>query len=214
MKITELAMMDAVPPVQPCDSDGRTVSAVYFVAAPDAGKVKIGRSTNIVKRMAALVTMSPVPLKLVAVAPGGADVELAYHDKFADLRAVGEWFQCDLVVLQEIIRLRGIRYRSTVLSAPERNPLSPGQSRLTPAERSLRAQLAANARWSRTDRVQASQDARDRQRRKFENEVDPDRVLPTDERARRADNAAKAHMAALALKSVKARRSSQEKATR
>lgn len=77
---------------------------------------------------------------------------------------------------------------------------------LTPTERRLRAQLAANTRWAQTDRAAASEAARERQLVHFENVVDPNRELHPAERARRADNARRAHMAELSLKSAKARR--------
>jgi hypothetical protein len=41
---------------------------------------------------------------------------------------------------------------------------------------------------------------------RFEDEVDPDRQLPLDERQRRAQAAMRAHMARLALRSAKSRR--------
>jgi hypothetical protein len=42
--------------------------------------------------------------------------------------------------------------------------------------------------------------------RHFDDVVDPDHVLPPEERSRRAENARRAYMAKLALKSAKARR--------
>lgn len=77
---------------------------------------------------------------------------------------------------------------------------------LSPAERSLRAQLAANTRWASTDRDEASRKASARQLEKFEREVDPDGTLHPAERAKRAENARRAHMSALSLKAAKARR--------
>lgn len=77
---------------------------------------------------------------------------------------------------------------------------------LTPAERSTRASIAANTRWQNTDRKQASADARRRQLARYETTVDPDGNLPPAERAQRADNALRADMQRLALKSAKARR--------
>lgn len=79
-------------------------------------------------------------------------------------------------------------------------------TRLTPTERSLRAKLASESRWARTDPDQASEDARRRQHERFEHEVDPNGTLPPTERARRAEHARKAYMMRLALKSAKARR--------
>jgi len=70
----------------------------------------------------------------------------------------------------------------------------------------MRARIASNAYWAKKDRREASEEARRRQFDRFEREVDPDMKLNPAERARRADNARKAYMASLALKSAKARR--------
>lgn len=51
-----------------------------------------------------------------------------------------------------------------------------------------------------------SQPARDAFMARFEDEVDPDRVLPEAERARRAVHARKAYFTKLALRSAQARR--------
>jgi hypothetical protein len=82
-------------------------------------------------------------------------------------------------------------------------------AQLTPAERSLRASVAANTRW-------ANATAEDRQRQaaiahagllaKFERQVDPDNQLSDEERGRRAQHLLTAHMKRLALASSRARR--------
>ncbi|MBA2952158.1 hypothetical protein GON03_19260 [Nocardioides sp. MAH-18] len=73
--------------------------------------------------------------------------------------------------------------------------------------RSTIARIAANERWAKTeDRSAATQPARDAMARKFEDQVDPDRVLPAAERAKRAENAKRAHYQRIALKSAQARR--------
>ncbi|MFI6307457.1 hypothetical protein ACIBCH_36700 [Amycolatopsis thailandensis] len=70
-------------------------------------------------------------------------------------------------------------------------------------QRSLRARVAAHALHAQgktnTGPARAAMQA------KFENQVDPDGILPTAERARRAEHARKAYFAALALKSSIAR---------
>lgn len=68
---------------------------------------------------------------------------------------------------------------------------------MTPqADRKLRAALAANARWARTpDRAGATRKARDAWHQMFEDQVDPDRRLAPEVRARLAANAKRAHMA-------------------
>ncbi len=86
----------------------------------------------------------------------------------------------------------------------------PADKTLTPAQRSLRASLAAHTRWAKTptderrrqaDRGQAALMAR------FATEVDPHGTLTPDEREKLARNAYTAHMKRLALASAKARRS-------
>ena len=78
---------------------------------------------------------------------------------------------------------------------------------LTAAELKLRAQIAANTGWANTiDRTERTEPGRRAMLRKFEQQVDPDGVLPPDERAKRAENLRRAHMARLSFRSAKARR--------
>lgn len=77
---------------------------------------------------------------------------------------------------------------------------------LTPAQRSLRARLAAHTSWANTtDRTARTEAARRAAMDRFEREVDPDGVLPAQERAKRAESARKAYFAKLALRSSQAR---------
>jgi hypothetical protein len=65
---------------------------------------------------------------------------------------------------------------------------------LTPAERTLRAQVAAHTSWAHTtDRRERTAPARRAAAERFEREVDPDRVLTPEERAKRAENARQGH---------------------
>jgi len=78
---------------------------------------------------------------------------------------------------------------------------------LTPAERALRARIAAHTLHARiTDPSAHTAPARRVFLSRFEREVDPDGLLPEDERHRRADHARKAYFARLAFASAKARR--------
>jgi hypothetical protein len=77
---------------------------------------------------------------------------------------------------------------------------------LSRKQRSLRASIAANMRWSGEDPKPALERTRAGFIAKFEREVDPDGVLPVSERARRARAAMRAHMQRLALASSRARR--------
>jgi hypothetical protein len=82
----------------------------------------------------------------------------------------------------------------------------------TNVTRRLRAQIGAYTRWAHTsDRAAATEPARRAFRSRFEDEVDPERVLPAKERQRRAEAARKAHYARLALKSAQARARKRQK---
>lgn len=82
-----------------------------------------------------------------------------------------------------------------------RNPLLT----LTPEERRLRAQIAANTRWSREDPIPNATRGQAGLIAKLEREVDPDGSLPPAERARRVENARRAHFQRLAFQSARAR---------
>ena len=77
---------------------------------------------------------------------------------------------------------------------------------MTPAERSLRARLAAHSLHAQVDSRDHTEPARRAFMSRFEDEVDPNRVLSKTERQRRAEQAKKAYFTRLALRSVQARR--------
>ena len=77
---------------------------------------------------------------------------------------------------------------------------------MTPAERALRARIAAHTMHSQHDGRRVTQSARLAFLDRFEREVDPDEALPLRERARRASHARRSYFSALALKSAQARR--------
>lgn len=82
---------------------------------------------------------------------------------------------------------------------------------LSPAERKLRATKAAHVSWQQTDDTSArTAPGTAAFLAKFEDQVDPERILTDEERARRARHAMRAYMAGLALKSAKARRLASE----
>ena len=74
----------------------------------------------------------------------------------------------------------------------------------SPAERSLRARIAAHALHAQggTNTVPARNAFLER----FARQVDPDGTLTPTERSKRAEHALRAHMLTLAIKSAKARR--------
>lgn len=77
---------------------------------------------------------------------------------------------------------------------------------MTPAERSMRAKLAAHQRWAKEDPRNAMKEARRGLESKFERDADPEGVLDPAERHRRAEHLRKAHFLKLSLASAQARR--------
>ena len=73
-------------------------------------------------------------------------------------------------------------------------------------ERMMRGRIGAYVLHSRYDSRELTKAARAAFESKFERDVDPEGVLPPEERLRRAEMARKAHYARLALKSAQARR--------
>ena len=81
---------------------------VYFIVAPDVGCVKIGRSVNLLKRLRALQTFSPVRLYLHAFTKVQSDkaakrLEKKLHRDFCSHLVHGEWFNFD-ITMQKYIR--------------------------------------------------------------------------------------------------------------
>lgn len=75
------------------------------------------------------------------------------------------------------------------------------------SDRKQIAKIAANTMWAQCDdRSARTAPARAAMQAKFEDQVDPDRKLPADERARRAESARRAYYQRLALKSAQSRR--------
>jgi hypothetical protein len=77
---------------------------------------------------------------------------------------------------------------------------------LSPELRSLRGSLASHESWARTaDRAARTAPARAAADARFEKLVDPDGKLPPAERAKRAENARRAHFQRMAFQSAKVR---------
>src|SRR6266516_5381640 len=77
--------------------------------------------------------------------------------------------------------------------------------RLSPAQRSLQARMAAHVMHSRHDARRTSSNGRATFLARFEAEVDPDGALDPEERARRAEHARSAYFARLSLSAAKSR---------
>lgn len=81
-----------------------TSESVYFVQAGARGAIKIGQSSDPVRRISALFTQSPERLHFLGAMPGDAKTEARLHRRFAGLRMHGEWFRPGDVLLDYIRR--------------------------------------------------------------------------------------------------------------
>lgn len=65
--------------------------AVYFIQC--GNRIKIGKSNDPWKRLAALQTGNPDQLRLLAIAPGNEDFEQGVQEQFSEYRVNGEWYE-------------------------------------------------------------------------------------------------------------------------
>jgi hypothetical protein len=75
-----------------------SIQYVYFITAPEVGRVKIGLTTGYPgRRLAALQTGSPCRLHLATYIPTDdcQRLEKDLHNKFARYRLYGEWFSLE-----------------------------------------------------------------------------------------------------------------------
>lgn len=77
----------------------RPESVVYYMRL--GNRVKIGYSTNIVRRLATIN-----PEELLATEPGGHELEKKRHSQFSDLRTNGEWFRYETLLFDHIESIR------------------------------------------------------------------------------------------------------------
>ncbi|MDO8475749.1 MAG: ORF6N domain-containing protein [Candidatus Rokubacteria bacterium] len=84
------------------------VPSTYFLQAGTSGPIKIGSTRNLAVRIRTLMTMSPVPVRLLGVMKG--DHEEACHMRLGVFRIHGEWFTPAEPVL-EFIRANAITPR-------------------------------------------------------------------------------------------------------
>lgn len=72
---------------------GPVISGVYFLQPEAGGPIKIGYSTNVEMRVRELQRMNAVPLRLLGTIGAPCDLERWLHDRFAEFRLHGEWFE-------------------------------------------------------------------------------------------------------------------------
>lgn len=81
---------------------------VYFIATDDFAHVKIGYSTDLPARQAALQTGNHRQLRLLAYMTGTENDERNFHDKWACFNTSGEWFSLTTSIINFLYENRNL----------------------------------------------------------------------------------------------------------
>jgi hypothetical protein len=65
---------------------------IYFLQAGEGGAIKIGYCRDLAARMSSIQTHCPEKLIVLGVTGGSKETETAMHDRFAEFKRRGEWF--------------------------------------------------------------------------------------------------------------------------
>lgn len=70
----------------------KKLANVYFLQRPD-GKIKIGHSQDVKRRLKQIAPMAGDSLEILLVISGGSSLEVELHKQFGNEKHHGEWFQ-------------------------------------------------------------------------------------------------------------------------
>lgn len=96
---------------------------IYFIFNSDSYAIKIGRASDVEKRLQSLQTSSPVLLQILKVIPVDSikksqELEAYLHTRFRHLRMSGEWFRADPELRNYIIRCDESYFKDSFLTQP------------------------------------------------------------------------------------------------
>lgn len=77
-------------------ASGHSGRYVYLIADQSGARVKVGMSSDPVKRLASIQTGNPDTLTLASAVRGGRALEAMIHDHLSDYRLSGEWFDAEV----------------------------------------------------------------------------------------------------------------------
>lgn len=100
--------VDAAEPYRGQLAD-KEMGHLYGFVEVGLGRVKIGRSSDVARRLAQIRTSSPHPVELVMYVPHAGWLEALVHEILAPFRAHGEWFSAHPRVVEFV---RGMQERA------------------------------------------------------------------------------------------------------
>lgn len=109
---------------------------IYFLLCSPGGclgRIKIGWTSRPEKRLAALDTVCPFPLRLLAIIPGRKLDEKKLHSLFGSLRRNGEWFDADerlVSFINRVARDGVLPFEHGVVEPAARGPIREELARL------------------------------------------------------------------------------------
>ncbi len=80
---------------------------IYFIRCTGSGKVKIGKSFDVLRRVAELQVGNPSTLIVEAEIDGYTGLEAYLHKKCDERRGIGEWFDLTQAEVSSIVRFVG-----------------------------------------------------------------------------------------------------------
>jgi hypothetical protein len=116
-----------------------SASSVYFIEC--AGRIKVGYSTNVGRRVRDLATAAPSAVALLGDIAGGLQAEAAIHRRLDAHRLNGEWF-LDCPEVREVIADLMQHGVSAVGAGAERAPKSWGNEEFARALKKLAEPLS------------------------------------------------------------------------
>lgn len=88
---------------------------VYLIRSGNTSCYKIGFSNNFSERLSRLQTGNPEKLEMIKTCFGGKKLEKSFHEKYADCRISGEWFNFDQRTLKSVIEdYDDNKYKNTI----------------------------------------------------------------------------------------------------
>jgi len=102
----------------------KPAAVTYFLHDAEVQRLKIGRTTNLAKRLRTLQSARGSTLRVLHVTPG--DVEREWHDRFQAARLTGEWFALTDEVAQTLRSTFGLRVRAPRERVPRHDPQRAG----------------------------------------------------------------------------------------
>lgn len=99
----------------------KLLSTIYFIAAPDVGMVKIGKTNNLEQRFATLQNGCPVRLEVALTVQYTDALEHRIHRHLSEHRSHGEWFCAEKPVVEFMrnIRDKGTRWLVDEVDCPD-----------------------------------------------------------------------------------------------